>query len=247
MAARAHLRNKPPRAEKSHRNSVMHDSESTPVELHHQLVVSGSSTSNNPTVLLLHGRGDSAAGIAPLAFELNRDDLLVIAAEAPIPMGDFFGTGYEWYPMHEIGQPEQPGMRNSLAMLTRLLTTIDDLYPVDPERIVLLGFSQGAVMALAIQAVHPKSFAGVIALSGYFPIECSNETHDLPDCPIFIGHGNVDHIIPIEAGRESRDLLHSLGAAVTYREYSMGHQVSADEMADVRDWLSTVLVPQPKN
>jgi len=221
----------------------MYSPECPPSELHHQLVVSGGSTSNNPTVLLLHGRGDSASGIAPLATELNRDDVLTVSVQAPLQLTGLPNTGYEWYPMHEIGQPEQPNMRSSLTMLARLLGTLGDVYPINPEQIVLFGFSQGAVMALALQALHPNAVAGVVALSGYFPVDYLGETIDLANRPVFIGHGTVDHIIPIESGRESCDALKDLGAQITYREYQMGHQVSEDEMADVRRWLNKILAP----
>ena len=221
----------------------MYSPECPPSELHHQLVVSGGSTSNNPTVLLLHGRGDSASGIAPLATELNRDDVLTVSVQAPLQLTGLPNAGYEWYPMHEIGQPEQPNMRSSLTMLARLLGTLGDVYPINPEQIVLFGFSQGAVMALALQALHPNSVAGVVALSGYFPVEYLGDTSDLANCPVFIGHGTVDHIIPIESGRKSRDVLKSSGAQITYREYPMGHQVSEDEMTDVRRWLNKILAP----
>ena len=128
-------------------------------------------------------------------------------------------------------------------MLARLLGTLGDVYPINPEQIVLFGFSQGAVMALALQALHPNSVAGVVALSGYFPVEYLGDTSDLANCPVFIGHGTVDHIIPIESGRKSRDVLKSSGAQITYREYPMGHQVSEDEMTDVRRWLNKILAP----
>ena len=106
---------------------------------------------------------------------------------------------------------------------------------------MLLGFSQGAVMSLGAQALQPEGVAGVIALSGYFPIEVEADAGNLVGRPAFVAHGVHDDIIPVEAGRRTRDLLERHGVDLTYREYSMAHQVSAEEMADARDWLNRVV------
>ena len=106
---------------------------------------------------------------------------------------------------------------------------------------MLLGFSQGAVMSLGAQALQPDSVAGVIALSGYFPIEVESDAGNLVGRPAFVAHGVHDDIIPVEAGRRTRDLLERHGVDLTYREYPMAHQVSAEEMGEVRGWLSRLL------
>jgi len=112
---------------------------------------------------------------------------------------------------------------------------------VDPERVVLLGFSQGAVMSLGTQALQPESVAGVIALSGYFPIEVEPDAGNLVGRPALVAHGTHDDIIPVEAGRRTRDLLERHGVDLTYREYPMAHHVSAEEMAEARAWLNRLL------
>lgn len=121
------------------------------------------------------------------------------------------------------------------------METVKASYPVDPERVVLLGFSQGAVMSLGAQALGPESVAGVIALSGYFPIEVEPDAGNLVGRPAFVAHGTYDEIIPVDAGRRTRDLLERHGVNLTYCEYPMAHQVSAEEMADAREWLNRVL------
>ena len=93
-------------------------------------------------------------------------------------------------------------------------------------------------MSLGAQALRPDSVAGVIALSGYFPIEVEPDAGNLVGRPAFVAHGVYDDIIPVEAGRRTRDLLERHGVDLTYREYGMAHQVSAEEMGEVRAWLN---------
>ncbi len=209
--------------------------------LHHEVVAPRAQADAYPTLVLLHGRGDSAAGITPLGYEFERDDLLVISVQAPLELGGVMAGGYEWYRMREPERPDEATRRASLDALGEFLDTVKASYPVDPERVVLLGFSQGAVMSLGAQALRPESVAGVIALSGYFPIEVESEAGSLVGRPAFVAHGVHDDIIPVEAGRRTRDLLERHGVDLMYREYSMAHQVSAEEMAEASAWLDQLL------
>ena len=211
--------------------------------LHHELFPPRSRADAHPTLVLLHGRGDSAAGIAPLAYEFERDDLLVLSVQAPLELGGVMAGGYEWYRLRQPRHLDEATLRVSLAALAEFLDTVEAAYPVDPERVVLLGFSQGAVMSLGAQALRPDGVAGVIALSGYFPIEVEADAGNLVGHPAFVAHGTHDDIIPVDAGRRTRDLLERHGVDLTYREYPMAHQVSAAEMADVRAWLNRLLGP----
>ena len=220
---------------------MTNDVDPVAANLHHELMPPRTRADACPTLVLLHGRGDSAAGILPLAYEFERDDLLVISVQAPLALGGVMAGGYEWYRLREPRSLDEATLRSSLAALAEFLDTVTKAYPVDPERIVLLGFSQGAVMSLGAQAQRPDSLAGVIALSGYFPIEIEPDAGNLVGRPAFVAHGVYDDIIPVEAGRRTRDLLQRHGLDLTYREYPMAHQVSAEEMAEVRDWLNRLL------
>ncbi|MDE2869495.1 MAG: alpha/beta fold hydrolase [Chloroflexota bacterium] len=215
--------------------------------LHHELIAPSTRADAHPTLVLLHGRGDSAAGILPLAYEFEREDLLVISVQAPLELGGVMAGGYEWYRLREPRRLDEATLRASLDALAEFLETVKAGYPVDPERVVLLGFSQGAVMSLGAQALRPESVAGVIALSGYFPIEVESDAGNLVGAPAFVAHGVHDDIIPVEAGRRTRDLLERHGIDLTYREYPMAHQVSAEEMAEARSWLNRLLdsIPPP--
>ena len=220
---------------------MTNDVDPVAANLHHELISPRMPADACPTLVLLHGRGDSAAGILPLAYEFERDDLLVISVQAPLALGGVMAGGFEWYRLREPRSLDEATLRSGLAALAEFLDTVKAAYPIDPERIVLLGFSQGAVMSLGAQAQRPDSLAGVIALSGYFPIEIEPDAGNLAGRPAFVAHGVYDDIIPVQAGRRTRDLLQRHGLDLTYREYPMAHQVSAEEMAEVRDWLNRLL------
>ncbi len=219
------------------------DVEPVAANMHHELISPRTHADAYPTLVLLHGRGDSAAGILPLAYEFERDDLLVISVQAPLEFGGVMAGGYEWYRMRAPERADEATRRASLDALAEFLDTVKAAYPVDPERVVLLGFSQGAVMSLGAQALRPDSVAAVIALSGYFPIEVERDAGNLVGRPAFVAHGVHDDIIPVEAGRRTRDLLERHGMNLTYCEYPMAHQVSGEEMANVRTWLDRSLDP----
>jgi phospholipase/carboxylesterase len=97
-------------------------------------------------------------------------------------------------------------------------------------------------MAYATALLDPTSFLGVAALSGYIPHQSALplKLTNLNGFPVFISHGNGDMIIPARLGRESAELLKRAGAAVTYREYSMGHEVTQDTMRDLSEWSRNI-------
>ncbi len=194
-----------------------------------------------------------------MVYEFERPDLLALSVQAPLPLGGVLAGGFEWYRMAETGQRQQPTLRASLAALERFLRSLPtrphDLpdHPsidrphlplVDPARIVLAGFSQGAVTALGMLALRPDLLCGVMALSGHFPFGLPDaEAADLRNCPVFAAHGLHDDVIPIQAARQTRTHLTRRQANLTYHEYPMAHQVHPQEMTDARAWLTDRLLP----
>ncbi|MCY4114729.1 MAG: alpha/beta fold hydrolase [Chloroflexi bacterium] len=197
-------------------------------------------------LVLLHGRGADAHDLLPLANELGREDLLVVSPQAPYALPGPFGIGYAWYDMHDIGDPDPVTFEPSLARLREFIDEVVAGYPVDADRVFLLGFSQGAVMSLATASTDPRRLAGVVALSGYLPesVVCA-EGGRLDDLPVFIGHGNADPLIPVTEGHKARDVLIAKGADVTYREYSVAHRIAPEELNDIRGWLNARLDAAP--
>lgn len=180
-------------------------------------------------VILVHGRGDSAAGILDLAGEFDVDDVAWIAPQA---------AGHTWYPHSFLAPMEQnePGLSSGLRVLAELVQTLAD-EGVGPERIVLMGFSQGACLAQEFAARHARQYHAVVGLSGGLvgpPGTSRDYAGEFAGTPVFLGCSDVDPHIPAERVRESADVFRRMGAAVDARIYPrMGHTVNADEIGAV--------------
>ena len=193
-----------------------------------------------PTIMYLHGRGADEEDLLGLSGSFN-PRFLSIAVRAPFQWE--FG-GYTWYEAQDLGNPEPLMFRESYEKLCRFLDDAINNYPVDPNKIFLLGFSMGTVMAYACMLTMPARFAGAIANSGYL----AENTHlaysweAMTDRNIFIGHGSLDPVIPVLAARRAHSLFTQSKARVTYREYMMGHEISQESLHDMSMWLDDRMI-----
>lgn len=207
--------------------------------LEHLVFYPDNSKSTYPTIVALHGRGTDEHDLLPLIESLGVHDALLVAPRAPLLFnpGSFTG-GYAWYEFGEEGIPDPTTFRASVEILGNFLGEIMEAYPVDSGLLLLLGFSQGTVMAYAAGLQDPSMIRGIIALSGYIPDKSglSLRLHDLNGLPVFISHGAWDEIIPVEFARESARLLKTAGAEILYREYLMGHEVREETLRDLSAW-----------
>jgi len=185
------------------------------------------------TMILVHGRGASPEDILSLARELRLDDVAYLAPQA---------AEFSWYPysfLAPIAQNE-PYLTSALGVLARLVHTLGN-DGVEPDRIALLGFSQGACLSLEYAARHAARYAGVFGLSGGLigPPGTPREYEGSSDgTPVFLGCSDVDPHIPLARVRESADVFRSLGANVDERIYKgMGHTVNDDEIAAIQQCM----------
>lgn len=211
-----------------------------PASLHHVAFRPTREGSKFPTIIAMHGRGADENDLVPLVLSLERPDLLLISPRAPFT---FPSGGYTWYDVVQEGVPNPQVFGQSLTLFQKFIDEITAGYPVDSDRLVLLGFSQGSVMAYATALSHPTSFRAVAALSGYIPLRSGLkfDLDKLNTLPFFISHGMYDEIIPTRFGRQAAEFLKEAKAQVTYREYAMGHQVSNETMLDLSRWLKAIL------
>jgi phospholipase/carboxylesterase len=193
------------------------------------------------TVVALHGRGTDENDLIPLVHSLGLTDALLISPRAPAAFE--FGGGFAWYDVGEEGVPHPQTFGASLGLLRRFMDEIRTGYPVDRQRVILLGFSQGTVMAYSVALLNPSSFFGIVALSGYIPQRSGLPlaVEDLRGFSVFISHGIYDQIIPVRLAHESAELLESARARVEYREYPMGHEVSEETVRDLSAWIKNLL------
>ena len=193
----------------------------------------------SPTILALHGRGSNEQDLLGMAAHLP-DNLLWISPRAPLTLGP---DSYEWYRVKVIGRPDPEQVLSALETMDHFIDEILDAYPIDPQKLFLLGFSQGSLISLCYTLTHPSPIAGVIAQSGYIPngVELEIKEAGVKDKPFLLTHGEQDPLIPIEWGRASRDRLQELGVDLAYHEVQMGHNVSMESLAVISTWLEKQL------
>jgi phospholipase/carboxylesterase len=187
-------------------------------------------------MVMIHGRGATAESILELAGELQQPGFAYLAPQA---------AGATWYPNSFLAPiaSNEPGLSSGLAVIEGLLTHIAAA-GIPAERTMLLGFSQGACLALEFTARYARRYGGVIGLSGGL-IGPDGTPRDyagsLEGTPIFLGCSDIDFHIPKERVRESTEVLKRLGAEVTTRLYpNMGHTVNQDEIRFTREMMGQV-------
>jgi phospholipase/carboxylesterase len=192
-------------------------------------------------LVLFHGRGADEHDLFPLLDLLDRERRLVGATPRgplTLPPG-----GRHWYVLGGIPTPEPTTFYASYAAATEWVDSLLDQHGLGPDRLVVGGFSQGAVMSycVGLGRGRPRP-AAITAFSGFIPSVDGFELDlSLPLPPIAIGHGTHDPVIEVEWGRRARQLLEDAGAEVLYRETPMFHQIDPDFVTEVADWLDGVL------
>lgn len=217
---------------------------STPLSLIHQARFPASAQNSDSdvryaTVLALHGRGSNEEDLLGLASHLP-EGLAWISPRAPLLLS--LGS-YEWYRVRVIGRPEPEQVLAALEAIDQFIDEILGAYPIDPQKLFLLGFSQGSILSMCYTLMHPSRVAGVIAQSGYIPnhVDLEIDEAGVKGKPFLLTHGNQDAVIPIDWDRASRDRLQQLGVDLEYHEFPMGHNVSMESLEVVHKWLEKQL------
>jgi predicted esterase len=185
-------------------------------------------------MVMIHGRGATAASILTLAPALNIPGFTYLAPQA---------SGNTWYP-HSFLAPiasNEPGISSGIQAMEDVLSRVTAA-GVPLERTVLLGFSQGACLTLEFVARHARRYGGVVGLSGGLigPDETPrNYAGALEGTPVFLGCSDVDPHIPVARVEETAAVMQGLGGEVTMRLYpGMGHLVNEDEIAAARKMMT---------
>ena len=193
-----------------------------------------------PMLVLLHGIGSNENDLLSLARELD-PRLLVVSLRAPRP----YQSGFAWFGLDFSGHgdvvPNVEQAHETVADLVRWLGAAPARLRADPQQVYLLGFSQGAMMSLAVLRTAPERLAGVVALSGMFDDRLVNVPASdtaLAHVPVFVAHGVDDRMLPIADGRAIRDRFQPVVEDFTYREYPITHTITPDEKLDIGAWLT---------
>ena len=202
------------------------------------------------SVIWLHGLGADGNDFLSIVPELKLPDTLPLRYVFPhAPMRPVtINFGYVMRAWFDLVSPQldqridEEGIRASIQLVTKFIEQEESL-GIPSERIILGGFSQGAVIALCTGLCFPKKLGGVIALSGALPLtervfsESSEENRDLP---IFIAHGTEDPVVPFVLGETTQAALKQQGYPVTWHHYPMPHTVCPDEINDIATWVKKI-------
>lgn len=193
-------------------------------------------TEAEAAMILVHGRGATAADILLLAHEFDRPDFAYLAPQA---------ANYTWYPysfLSPIPQNE-PGISSGLQLIADLVAGIEEA-GIPAEKIILGGFSQGACLVSEFVARHARRYGGLFAYSGGLIGPAGtprNYSGSLSGTPVFLGCSDIDPHIPLARVQETTTILRQLGGNVEERIYpGMGHTVNPDEIEFVRQMMDNI-------
>jgi len=191
------------------------------------------------TILCVHGRGASAADILALADEFGVRDVAYLAPEA---------AGRTWYPSSFLApmSDNEPFLSSALGVLDRIVHDLWQDHQIGPERVGLLGFSQGACLSLEYAARHARRYVAVVGLSGGLigPPGTPREYAGAMDgTPVFLGTSDPDPHVPYARVVETKEVFAKMGATVDLRPYpGMPHTINEDELEAARALLQRLNV-----
>jgi predicted esterase len=181
-------------------------------------------------VVFIHGRGASAHDVHALASAFGQDDVGYIAPQAALISG-----APQWYP-YRFSEPlarNEPFLTSALRAVDGLITRLEG-QGIRPERIALMGFSQGACVTLEYAARHARRYGLVAGFSGGLigPLGMArSDSGSLAGTPVFLGCSDIDAHIPLAKVEEAAQTMAALGAVVEKRIYpDMGHTINDDEI-----------------
>ena len=201
----------------------------------------------HPTVIALHGHGAHCQDLAPIAPMMAGGQVQLILPQAQFSLA---GEGYGYGPMFTwMKRDGEKALEGELARVAGLLSTFIDQvcerYNVDTDRLALMGFSQGGILAYRLALSEPQRWRGAAMLSTWLQDEATDDVHpDAADLPLLVQHGTNDPLVGIDKGRTSRDQLQAMRMKLDYREYPMQHELSRQSMQDLSNWLAERLLSE---
>lgn len=177
-------------------------------------------------VIMLHGRGASAADILSLSGYLNTKDFAIMAPQA---------THHTWYPYSFLSAPSQnePWLSSAIKVIDEVVEEIVGK-GIKKENIYFVGFSQGACLTLEYISRNADKWGGAAAFTGGLigdQLYRERYNGDFKKTPVYIGTSNPDPHVPVQRVKETEEVLKTMGANVTVDIFvNMGHTISQEEI-----------------
>ncbi|PIC82494.1 alpha/beta hydrolase [Sporosarcina sp. P1] len=190
-----------------------------------------------PALFLLHGMGSHEEDLPQLVKDFT-DTHHIFSLRGPI----VHEPGYAFFTIEEEGKPVREVFDKVLVYIQSFIREAIQEYDLDPDRLTVVGFSQGAVLAQALGVTLIPSLHGVVALSGYVPdfVKSEYAIQSVENQQVFISHGDYDYVIPSQSGVESKEYFESLGADVTFKTYNDGHGVTPENQQDLAAFIRSL-------
>ncbi len=182
----------------------------------------------HPTILAMHGWGSNALDLMGLAPYIARGRCMMLCPQGPVEVEIGAVNGYGWYPLRMGAPPDMEAMGRAADHLMRFVGAAIERYPVDRRKLIVMGFSQGGIMAYKV------------ALSTWFPEELAEYADNrdaLARLPTLVQHERADDMIDITKARQSVERLRALKLPLSYREYDGAHEITVDELQDLSTFL----------
>lgn len=200
------------------------------------------------SIIWMHGLGADGHDFEPIVDALNLPGVRFILPHAPYRAVSI-NNGYEmraWFDIFGLdadSPQDETGIRQSRQEIEALIAK-EKAKGIAAHRIVLAGFSQGGAIALHTALRHTETLTGVLVLSSWLPLKTrlQQEAHLANRAlPVFMAHGTFDSIVPLQTAENSARLLTEAGYPLTWQTYPMAHSVCDREVADIRQFLCSIL------
>lgn len=198
---------------------------------------------NKPLIIFLHGSGSNEEDLFGIKDELPAD-YTYLSVRAPFEVE---ADSYQWF-NKKAGEGDYDGetadLKSSARMIVDFIAKATEKYHTRPDKVFLVGFSQGAIMSYEVALRDPEVVRGIAALSGkILPVLRSElkPADDLKQVAIFIGHGTADQKLPYSGATDADTLLQRLALTPEFHAYpGVGHTISQTEMVDLNSWLQHI-------
>jgi phospholipase/carboxylesterase len=187
-----------------------------------------------PALFIMHGIGSNEQNMLSLVKGLE-DQFYIFSIRGHLSQP----PGFAYFTIQGYGKPHREVFDEGVSKLTSFIDYACEQYPLDTSRLYLLGFSQGAILAMTLGLTLGNKIKGIVALSGYIPAFVKEEYTLKPvdEVSVFISHGELDQVLPFEWGLANNEYFCQLGAKVTFNAYPEGHGVSLRNLQDFTNWL----------
>ena len=213
----------------------------TKLELPLDNLIRKSENNDTPSqsIFFLHGFGSNMQDLFGLSPLFNQNWTCVsLQASIPVQYNGWAWAELDFQNIGKLPKPEQMKIHQEKVFesIEQCIKKLD----LDPNRINLLGFSQGASLSIYSGLKNPNTFNSVVALSGFFPVkEISKEVdrEAIRGLELFMGHGRLDPVVPIGLGHDTKNGLIDIGVNPNYNEYDSEHTISNECLSDILKWL----------